>query len=189
MDCIYELKDDKYNLHLLALYFQSLDYSVNIMKKKKRELLKNPVLKRKVDNYILLTKAGWNQNEEKNNFDFNFNEQAKCYLRKENNIDLREYINICKHIVAKELDKGILCSKIDFRGHHFKIVGRDLVGVDCNFSTRGLAFTSVERDFLCSCAKRKGLVVGDEFGKKQCYNVLYNSNCNNVVSPTIINVA
>jgi len=152
------------------------------MKKKKKELLKNPILKRKVDNYILLTKASWHEN--KDNFDFNFDEQAKYYLRKASNTDLREYINICKHIVAKELDKGILCSKIDFGGRHFKIVGKDLVGVDCNLSTRGLGFTSVEKDFLCSCAKRKGLVVGDQF--KYNYDVLYNSSCN--VSPAIINV-
>ena len=119
MESLYTLKDSKHNFHLIAFQFHTLDYSVGVLKNKKKELKENPILKHKLDNYLLMQRLAFGQKSSGDNLPFNIEDTMKQYLNSPENKDLRTYMNICQHIVARELDMAELCSKIDFDNHLF----------------------------------------------------------------------
>jgi len=154
MESLFRLRDSKHNFHLLAFQFHTLDYSLGMLKNKRNELRKDPILKYKLDNYILMVKLSIRQKNGFGTLPFDINRAIDEYLNSSNNVDLKNYINICNHIVARELDMAELCSKVEFDNHIFKVVGKDLYCVDSNLSTVGSKYNDIEKDFLCSCAKR-----------------------------------
>ena len=54
MESLFRLKDQKHNFHLIAFQFHTLDYSLGVLKNKKKELRSDPILKHKIDNYLLM---------------------------------------------------------------------------------------------------------------------------------------
>lgn len=159
MESLFTLKDQKHNFHLLAFQFHTLDYSVGVLKNKKKELKNNPILKQKLDNYLLMQRLSFSQMVNDSVLPFNVNVMIKEYLNNPDNRDLRDYMNLCKHIVARELDMAEICSKIDFNSHLFVLEGKDLFCTDCALSTANGSFNDIEKDFLCSCAKRDRRIV------------------------------
>lgn len=159
MNSLFTLKDKKHNFHLLAFQFHTLDYSVGVLKNKRQELRKNPILKQKIDNYLLLQKLFLNQEINGSLFSFDVKKMMSDYINDPNNKDLFNYINLCSCIVARELDMAELCSKIDFNRHLFALEGKNLICIDSSLSTVGDLYNDIERDFLCSCAKRSKRIV------------------------------
>lgn len=151
MESLFTLKDSRHNFHLIAFQFHTLDYSVGVLKNKKKELKENPILKHKLDNYLLMQRLAYGQ--------VDMATMMKQYINNPDNIDLKNYMNICQHIVARELDMAELCSKIDFKDHLFVLEGKDLYCTDCNLSTANSSYNDIEKDFLCSCARRNKRIV------------------------------
>lgn len=164
MNSLFTLKDKKHNFHLLAFQFHTLDYSLGVLKNKRVILRKNPILKAKIDNYLLMQKLLLNQELNGNSFPFDIKKNMNDYINDPKNKDLFDYINLCKHIVARELDMAEMCSKIDFNEHLFVLEGKDLFCISAPLSTAGSVYNDIERDFLCSCAKRKGRIVKNKNG-------------------------
>ncbi|MBQ7105528.1 MAG: hypothetical protein IJN90_06695 [Bacilli bacterium] len=164
MESLFTLKDNKHNFHLLAFQFHTLDYSVGVLKNKKKELRENPILKHKIDNYILMQKLALGQKMNGDTLGFDISSSIKNYINNPDNIDLKNYMNLCEHIIARELDMAELCSKIDFNGHLFTLVGNDLYCTDSVLSTVNSGFNDIEKNFLCSCAKRSNRIVRSNIG-------------------------
>lgn len=159
MNDLFTLKDKKHNFHLLAFQFHTLDYSLSILKNKRREMRKNPILKQKIENYLLMQRLLYNQELRGNIFPFDIKKNMSNYINDSNNKDLLNYMNLCQHIVARELDMAELCSNVDFKDHLFVLEGKNLFSVNGLLSTVGNLYNDVERDFLCSCAKRSNRIV------------------------------
>jgi len=180
MESLFSLKDSKHNFHLIAFQFHTLDYSLGILKNKKKELKNNPVLKHKIDNYMLMQKLSWSQKTSGEILPFDINNTIKEYMDNPNNKDLKNYMNICKHIVARELDMAELCSKIDFNSHLFILDGKDLFCTDCSLSTVNSNYNEIEKNFLCSCAKREKRIVRVNTGTPSSgLTPLYSTNNDN----------
>ena len=180
MEKLFSLKDPKHNFHLLAFQFHTLDYSVGMLKSKKKELKNNPILKHKIDNYLLMERLSLSQELSGEVLPFDVKANIKNYLNNPNNKDLRDYMNLSKHIVARELDMAELCSKIDFNGHLFVLEGKDLFCVDSPLSTAGTLYNDIEREFLCSCARRGKRIVKVNSGNDNSrVSSIYNSNSEN----------
>ena len=175
MESLFTLKDSKHNFHLIAFQFHTLDYSVGVLKNKKKELKENPILKHKLDNYLLMQRLAFGQKSNGDVLPFNMEDTMKQYLNSPENKDLRTYMNICQHIVARELDMAELCSKIDFDNHLFILEGKDLYCTDCNLSTATGLYNDIEKDFLCSCAKRGRRIVRTNSGATNV-QTLYHTN-------------
>jgi hypothetical protein len=136
-----------------------LDYSVGVLKKKRHELRNNPILKQKIDNYLLMQRLYINQELNNGKFPFDIIKNINTYINEPSNKDLLDYMNLCKHIIARELDMAELCSKIDFNDNLFVLEGKDLFCVASPLSTAGSIYNDIEKDFLCSCAKRNKRIV------------------------------
>lgn len=187
MESLFTLKDSKHNFHLIAFQFHTLDYSVGVLKNKKRELKENPILKHKLDNYMLMQKLAFGQESSGESLPFNIKDTMKQYINNLDNSDLKNYMNICQHIVARELDMAELCSKIDFNNHLFILEGKDLYCTDCNLSTANSNYNDIEKDFLCSCAKRSHRIVRTNSGTTSNIQTLYQTN--NDINANLISVA
>lgn len=169
MESLFTLKDSKHNFHLIAFQFHTLDYSVGVLKNKKKELKENPILKHKIDNYILMQKLALGQKMNGDKLGFDISTTVKNYLNNPDNIDLKNYMNLCEHIIARELDMAELCSKIDFNNHLFTLVGNDLYCTDGVLSTINSGYNDIEKNFLCSCAKRSNRIVKSSIGSNMVY--------------------
>lgn len=179
MNSLFTLKDKKHNFHLLAFQFHTLDYSVGVLKNRRQELRRNPVLKQKIDNYLLMQKLYLNQELNNLKLPFDIRKNIHDYINDPNNKDLLNYMNLCQHIVARELDMAEICSKIDFSDNMFILEGKNLFTVNGFLSTAGSLYNDVERDFLCSCAKRsKRIVKVNSSNTVNKTTPLYNSNSN-----------
>lgn len=188
MDKLFSLKDPKHNFHLLAFQFHTLDYSVGMLKNKKKELRNNPILKHKIDNYLLMERLSLSQDLNGESLPFDIKANIKNYINNPSNKDLKDYMNLCKHIVARELDMAELCSKIDFNNHLFILEGKNLFCVDAPLSTAGTLYNDIERDFLCSCARRgKRIVRVNSSNDSNCHSSIYNTT--NDASNNLIRVA
>lgn len=178
MSSLFTLKDNKHNFHLLAFQFHTLDYSLGVLKNKRQELRNNPILKQKIDNYLSMQRLLLNQELNGHTFPFDIKKNIDDYIKDPKNKDLLDYMNLCKHIVARELDMAELCSKIDFNEHLFVLEGRNLFCVSSSLSTVGASYNDLERDFLCSCAKRKKKIVKVNSKTSNVSKPLYPSNSN-----------
>jgi len=180
MNELFTLKDKKHNFRLLAFQFHTLDYSVGVLKNKRQELRKNPILRQKIDNYLLMQKLFINQELKNDTFPFNVKQNIEDYINDPKNKDLLDYMNLCRHIIARELDMAEICSKIDFYNHLFVLDGNNLVTVNGTLTTANNFYNDIERDFLCSCARRNKRIVrtsSDSSATKA--KPLYSPNINN----------
>lgn len=174
MESLFRLKDQKHNFHLIAFQFHTLDYSLGVLKNKKKELRNDPILKHKIDNYLLMERLSISQKLNGEVLPFDINANIKDYLNNPSNADLKNYMNLCQHIIARELDMADLCSKIDFQDNLFVLEGNDLYCTNNSLSTVTLGFNDIEKNFLCSCARRsKRIVNSGVVGGNTNYNQLY----------------
>lgn len=177
MESLFRLKDKKHNFHLIAFQFHTLDYSLGVLKNKKKELRNDPILKHKIDNYLLMERLSMSQKLNGEVLPFDINANIKDYLNNPNNADLKNYMNLCQHIIARELDMADLCSKIDFLDNLFILEGNDLYCTTNSLSTVNLGYNDIEKNFLCSCAKRsKRIVNGGIAGNNSSFNPMYNAS-------------
>ena len=159
MDKIFTLKNPKDNINLLAFQYHTLEYSIEVLKKRKEELKSNPILKNKINNYLLMERLSFEQDLKREDLPFDIKKNIKDYLHNPNNNDLKNYMSICKHIVAKELDMAEICSRVSLNDHMFIVRGNDLFCVDCNLSTFDSIYNDIEKKFLYSCAKREKRII------------------------------
>ncbi len=157
MNGLFRLKSNE-NFHLLSFQFHTLDYSIAILKNKREEYLKDPIFKRKLDNYLMLRRLSFSKDSD---LTINMEHTAAEYLKREDNEDLRIYLNISEHIIARELDKNYLISKIDFYSNYFRLIGNNLYCINNGLNTESIEFTDNDRQFLCSCAKKKNRIVSN----------------------------
>lgn len=174
MESLFRVKDQKHNFHLIAFQFHTLDYSLGVLKNKKKELRSDPILKHKIDNYLLMERLSMSQKLNGEALPFDINRNIKDYLNNPNNADLKNYMNLCQHIIARELDMADLCSKIDFLDNLFILEGNDLFCTNKGISTVSLGLNDIEKNFLCSCAKRSKRIINNSVsGGNSNFNPIY----------------
>ncbi len=159
MEGLFKLKSDKDNIHILAFQYNILNYSIGVLKNRKKELRADPILNSKIENYLLMERLSIQQELSNEELPFDIKSNAKDYINNPRNRDLKNYMNICNHIIAKQLDIADLCSRVDFLDHMFTVNDKDLFCVDCALSTEGLVYTDVDKNFLLGCAKRRHRIV------------------------------
>ena len=54
-----------------------------------------------------------------------------------------------------------LISKIDFYSNYFRLIGNNLYCINNGLNTESIEFTDNDRQFLCSCAKKKNRIVAN----------------------------
>ena len=184
MNDMFKLKNPKDNIHLLAFQYHALVYSMDVLQKLKKELKDNPILKYKIDNYLMMQRILFEQKMSEEQLPFDIKSNIESYLNNPNNSDLKKYMNICNHIIAKKLDMSELLSKLDFYDHQFVVKGKDLICVDCNLSTIGNLYNDIEKNYLYNCARHKNRIVsatnnGSNIGS--IYSTNKDSEINNLV--------
>lgn len=161
MESLYKLKDSKDDFHSLAVRYYTLKYSVEALKRRKKDLKSNPVLKHKIDNYLLMERLGIEQDVNNESLPFDLRRNASDYLNNPNNVDLKNYMTITKHIVAKQLDMNWLCSRVILGNFFFTTDGRELFSVNNDFTTVNSISNIAEKEFLLGCATREKRIVGN----------------------------
>ena len=185
MDSVFTIKKTKSSINLLAFQYDTITYSIEILKRRKKELQMDPILKNKINNYIMMERLAIEQDLKKEQLPFDIKKNAKDYLNSPNNTDLKNYMSICKHIVAKQLDIKEICSRVDFHNHYFKVSGQDLICLDYPFSTIGSNYNEIEKKFLCACARMNRRIVDDNItsgGTQPFYSSFKDIETNNLVS-------
>ncbi len=175
MESLFKLKNPNDNIYLLAFQYHTLQYSISVLKNRKMELRKDATLKNKIDNYLLMERLSIEQELHSEDLPFDIKANIKEYVNNPRNKDLKNYINICKHIVAKQLDMAEICSKVDLNDHLFVVKGKDLFCVDCDLSTDSISYGEIEKDFLYSCAKRSRRIVRGNSDSSNDVKSIYNS--------------
>ena len=158
MNNFYELKAKDDNIHVLAFQYHTLDYSIAVLKQKKDEYKKDPLFNRKLSNYILLQRLALSQ-EKDGVLDIDMKSTAEDYINRPENRDLKIYFSISERIIARELDKKLLLSRVDFKNRYFAVNGHNLYCVNGTGTTNSIEFNDNEREYLYSAAKRQNRIV------------------------------
>ncbi len=154
---LFVIKNPRDNLEVIAFEYKNLERSIIELERKKNLFKEDPLFKRKLDNYLLLQKLAFS---DENDFYFkDAKNNAFNYLNKAGNEDLKMYFRIAEHIVARRLDLATLLYKIDFLDNYFMIRGNNLYCVNHDSSTSGFDFTDNAREFLCKSARRQNRIV------------------------------
>ncbi len=172
MNNFYELKQQDDNLHLLAFQYHTLDYSIAVLKQKKDEYKADPVFRRKLNNYILLQRLSFTENDSDLNMDMK--QTAEEYINREDNRDLKIYFSISERIIARELDKNLLLSRVSFKNRYFAVNGHNLYCVNGTGTTNSIEFNDIDREYLYSAAKKQNRIVEAYSGGTYVSNVGYN---------------
>lgn len=173
MDSFYELKSKGDNIHLLAFQYHTLDYSIAVLKQKKDEYKKDPIFNRKLNNYILLQRLALQQ-ENDGNLDIDLKKAADDYINKIDNKDLKIYFSISERIIARELDKKLLLSKVNFKNRYFMANGHSLYCVNGSGTTNSIEFNDIEREYLYSAARKQNRIIDSYTGGMYRTNMNYN---------------
>lgn len=173
MNNFYELKYKDDSIHLLAFQYHTLDYSIAVLKQKKEEYKKNPIFNRKLNNYILLQRLALQQ-ENDNTMDIDMKKTAEEYISKPENMDLKIYFSISERIIARELDKKLLLSRVDFKNRYFTVSGHNLYCINGSGTTNSIEFNDIEREYLYSAAKRQNRIIDSYNGGIYQTNINYN---------------
>lgn len=182
MKSLFSLKNPKDSIQLLAFRHHALDYSISVLESKKKSLRSNARLKAKIENYLLMERLAIKVALNKSPLSFDIKKEISLYLNNPNNADLKNYIDICNHIVAKKLDMNELYSRVELNGNYFVVEGRDLVGVDCALSTVGTGYSDLEKSFLIGCARKSRKIVKKNTGSSNntiSIHAVSNSSSNN----------
>jgi hypothetical protein len=171
MNDFYELKNKNDNLHLLAFQYHTLDYSIAVLKQKKEEYRNDPIFRRKLNNYILLQRLSFS---EVSDDALDMKQTSEEYINRDDNKDLKIYFSISERIIARELDKKLLLSKVDFKNKYFAVNGHNLYCVNGVGTTNSIEFNDVEREYLYSAAKKQNRIVEAYTGGNYVSNVGYN---------------
>ena len=130
----------------------------------------------------MMQRVFFEQKLNKEQLPFDIESNIESYLNNPNNSDLKKYMNICNHIIAKRLDMNELLSKLDFYDHKFLVKGKDLICVDCDLSTIGNFYNDIEKDYLYNCAMHKKRIVSSDNNNGSNIGSIYNTSKDNEVS-------
>lgn len=185
MKSLFSLKNPKDSIQILAFRHHALDYSISVLENKKKSLRSNARLRAKIENYLLMERLAIKVALNNSPLSFDIKKEISLYLNNPNNVDLKNYMNICNHIVAKKLDINELYSRVQLNGNYFVVEGKDLIGVDCVLTTVGFEYSDLEKSFLIGCARKSKKIIKKSTGSSSnmlpVHAVSNNSSNNNLL--------